>query len=100
MQSETQVLPRELPASQNRQEKKKEHTKAKAKVKDEGHGQETWLRVGGRALPSVTKGCEVQKAQDRRGLGLFHFSVPLYRLSLEPEKSPQVLQPSRCFPIS
>lgn len=60
MQSETQVLPRELQASQNRQEKKR-HTKAKGKVKDEGHGRETWSRVDDRALPLVTKGCEVQE---------------------------------------
>lgn len=41
--------------------KKKRHTKAKGKVKDEGHGRETWSRVDDRALPLVTKGCEVQE---------------------------------------
>lgn len=55
----------------------KEHRKARVKVKGEGHGQEIaseWL--DDRALPLVTKGCEVQEVLAGGGLGLSCSSIP------------------------
>jgi len=50
---------------------RKEHTEAKVKVEDEGHGQETpSARIDDRTVPFAPKDYEVQEVQARRDLGL------------------------------
>lgn len=73
------------------------------KSKSQGQRWRAWSReVEGRwQNPAISdKGLWSPGVHARRDLRLFHFSVPLHRLSLEPEESSQVLEPSRCCPIS